>query len=122
MTALSTLLLGFLLGLKHALDSDHVIAVSTIAAEERSLFRSAVIGAWWGLGHTTTLLAAGFAVLGLRITIPERVALSLEAVVGLVLVALGLNLLWRLRRESLHAHRHEHEGRRHAHFHRHREL
>ncbi len=121
MTSASILLIGLLLGLKHALDSDHVIAVSTIAVEQRSILRSLAIGVWWGIGHTLTLLVAGFLVLALRIRIPDRLGLSLELVVGFVLVALGANLLWKVCREHLHVHVHQHGKRRHVHFHRHAE-
>lgn len=119
MASSSIFLVGFLLGLKHSLDSDHLIAVSTIAVERRSIRRSIAVGAWWGMGHTVTLILAGLLVLALRIRIPDQVDLSLELVVGLVLVGLGVNLLWKLRRERLHAHVHTHAGRGHVHFHRH---
>ena len=112
--------LGLILGVKHALDADHVIAVSTIVSEYQSLKWASLIGAFWGLGHTTTLLAVGLAVILLRLTIPVRVALGLEFLVALMLVFLGLNILWRsFQAERLHLHAHEHNPKSHAHFHMH---
>ena len=108
--SLSFLLLGFLLGVKHALDADHVVAVSTIASENRSLKRSCAIGFCWGVGHTAVLLAAGLEVLGLRLAIPHDVARLFEAGVGVMLVGLGLSVGWTLLRERVHVHAHTHEG------------
>jgi ABC-type nickel/cobalt efflux system permease component RcnA len=115
----TTLFLGFLLGMEHALEADHVVAVSTIVSQSRSLFRASLIGIFWGIGHTLTLLVAGLVVLFLRVNIPEGVALSLEFVVGLVLLALGVQILWGYRRKRVHAHPHSHGGRVHDHFHSH---
>lgn len=117
MTPLVTLFLGLLLGLKHAFDSDHLIAVSTIVARERSPWRSLWIGLFWGLGHTVTLVAVGVLVLGMKAHISEPVGLSLECLVGIVLVALGLSTLYDYRRKRLHAHHHVHGGAVHTHFH-----
>ncbi|NIM19745.1 MAG: urease accessory protein UreH, partial [Candidatus Latescibacteria bacterium] len=82
-------------GVKHALDADHLIAVSTIVAEYKSLKWASLIGAFWGLGHTLTLFFVGLLVIGLRLTIPYRVALGLEFLVAVMLVVLGLSILWR---------------------------
>ena len=110
--------LGLILGVKHALDADHVIAVSTIVSEHQSLKWASLIGAFWGLGHTATLLAVGLAVILLRLTIPVRVALGLEFLVALMLIFLGVSILWRsLKADKLHLHPHEHNPRSHAHFH-----
>lgn len=119
MTPLATLLLGLLLGLKHAFDSDHLIAVSTIVARERSPWRSLWIGLFWGIGHTITLVAVGVLVLGMKAHISEPVGLSLECLVGLVLIVLGLSTLYDYRRKRLHAHHHVHGGAVHTHFHMH---
>src|SRR3970282_1292985 len=101
--------LGLILGIKHALDADHVIAVSTIVSEHRSLKWASLIGAFWGLGHTATLFAVGLLVIGLRLTIPPRVALGLEFLVAVMLVALGINILWRFFGvEQMHLHTHTH--------------
>src|SRR5437764_14983116 len=90
---LSVLGLGFVLGLKHALDPDHMVAVSTIVSESKSMKRSSLVGTFWGLGHTMSLLLAGIAVIAFRIRIPDRVALWMEFTVALMLVMLGLKAL-----------------------------
>ena len=87
--ASSPILLGTLLGLRHATDADHVVAVTTIVARERSLLRAARIGAAWGLGHSVTLLVLGGAVIAFRLVIPPRVGLGLEFAVALMLIGLG---------------------------------
>jgi len=87
--SLPAILLGALLGLRHATDADHVVAVTTIVARERSLLRAARVGAAWGLGHTLTLLVLGGAIIAFRIVIPPRVGLGLEFSVALMLIALG---------------------------------
>jgi hypothetical protein len=94
----SLLALGLVLGLKHALDADHLAAVSTMATERRGLFASSVIGALWGLGHTLSLVAAGVLVIGFHVEIGERVGKALELCVGLMLIALGVTSLRRLAR------------------------
>lgn len=83
------ILLGALLGLRHATDGDHVVAVTAIVARERSLLGAARIGALWGLGHTLTLLVVGGAIVGFRLVIPPRIGLGLEFGVALMLVLLG---------------------------------
>lgn len=100
MTLLSLLAFGFLLGMKHAVEADHLAAVATLAARRGSLFGALRQGAAWGLGHTITLLIFGGVVLTLGHAIPERLDLLLQLIVGLMLVALGLDLL---RREVLQA-------------------
>lgn len=112
--------LGLILGIKHALDADHVIAVSTIVSEHRSLKWASLIGAFWGLGHTTTLFVVGLLVIGLRLTIPPPLALGLEFLVAVMLVILGGSILWRsFRPEKLHLHAHAHSPETHVHFHLH---
>lgn len=120
MEFLGLLGIGFLLGVKHATEPDHVIAVSTIAAESRSLRRAALAGAYWGVGHTLTLLAVGTVLLVVRGRIPETWALSLEFMVGVMLVALGINAFGFIRRR-VHSHTHRHGESWHAHFHEHRD-
>jgi len=117
MTMLS---LGFLLGMRHALDADHVAAVSTMLAQRPDLRRSGFIGLCWGCGHTAVLLIVGLAVLALKITIPDAVAQAFESVVGMMLIALGLALAVTLYREQWHLHAHEHDGAHHVHLHSHR--
>src|SRR5579864_7658159 len=100
MTALfAILLLGFFLGMRHATDPDHVVAVTTIVSRERTMLHAALIGALWGLGHTLTILAVGSAIILFKLTIPPRLGLSMELCVGLMLIVLGiLNLTGLLRR------------------------
>jgi ABC-type nickel/cobalt efflux system permease component RcnA len=114
----TTLALGFVLGLRHALDADHLAAVSTFASQERSLKRSSLIGVYWGLGHTAALLVFGMAVALFRVALTERHAQALEFVVALMLIALGASVLWKLARTpALHVHTHEHDGVVHSHLH-----
>lgn len=90
---LSVLLLGFLLGMRHATDPDHVVAVTTIVSQQRSLFRAARTGVLWGIGHTATILLAGSVIILLKVqisAIPPRVGLSLEFAVAVMLIVLGL--------------------------------
>jgi len=100
MTALFAItLLGFFLGMRHATDPDHVVAVTTIVSRERTMLHATLIGALWGLGHTLTILAVGSAIILFQLTIPPRLGLSMELCVGLMLILLGvLNLTGVLRR------------------------
>jgi MFS family permease len=114
----SVLAFGFVLGLKHAVEVDHLAAVSTIVSERKSLLSSMVVGGLWGVGHTISLLIAGFLVILLHVEISERMALLLEFCVGLMLIALGANALRKLWRGGhLHLHMHSHGGRAHVHPH-----
>lgn len=127
---LSILVLGFFLGMRHATDPDHVIAVTTIVARHRSIKHAALIGAFWGLGHTLTILVVGGAIILLGWVIPARVGLSMEFSVGLMLILLGiLNLSGILQWASqvcswthgphgqLHSHPHSHGDYVHSHPH-----
>lgn len=87
--ALTAIMLGALLGLRHATDADHVVAVTAIVSRERSLGRAAWIGALWGIGHTLTLVVVGGAIVTFRLVIPPRVGLGLEFGVALMLILLG---------------------------------
>ncbi len=87
---LTAALLGFLLGLRHASDPDHLVAVSTIVARHRSGRAASWIGVAWGMGHSLTILAVGGAVVALGLVVPARLGLGLELLVGIVLVTLGL--------------------------------
>ncbi len=117
----SLLGLGFILGLKHALDADHLIAVSTIVGEKKGFWRSSAIGAFWGLGHTAALLTVGLVVIAFGLQIPEKVALGMEFAVALMLIALGANVLWKIfRGATFHVHAHQHSGRLHVHPHFHK--
>lgn len=117
---LTMLGLGFLLGLRHALDADHVAAVSTVVARSSSIWRSGAVGAWWGLGHTLMLMVAGVVVVGFKVVIPEELAQWFEFVVGIMLVLLGVSLARAVLREDWHWHVHEHDGSHHRHLHHHR--
>ena len=86
----SLLLLGFFLGMRHATDADHVIAIATIVSRQRTLRGSVLIGAAWGIGHTLTILAVGSAIILFGVVIPARVGLAMELAVGIMLVILGL--------------------------------
>lgn len=82
--------LGFLLGMRHAMDPDHVIAVSTIVARSRGIREAAWIGSLWGIGHTFTIVVVGGGIALLGWVIPVRLGLSMEFSVGLMLVLLGI--------------------------------
>ncbi|MFM8781903.1 MAG: high-affinity nickel-transport family protein [Gemmatimonadota bacterium] len=86
---LTPILLGALLGLRHASDADHVVAVTTIVARQRSWLQAARIGAVWGIGHSVTLFLLGGAIIGFRLVIPPRIGLGLEFAVALMLIGLG---------------------------------
>lgn len=132
LSGLAILAIGFFLGMRHATDPDHVIAVSTIVTREPSLKKAGLIGALWGLGHTLTILLVGAAIILFHITIPTRLGLSMELAVGLMLILLGiLNLSgvtqWLSERLSPahprvtgeHAHVHGHGAELHFHWHSH---
>lgn len=85
----SILLLGFALGVRHATDADHVVAVSAIASRERSVRTALLVGVWWGLGHAMTVLVAGGAIVLLGIAVPPRLGLTMEFSVAVMLVLLG---------------------------------
>ncbi len=118
---IAALALGIILGLRHALDPDHVVAVSTIVSEYRNPLRSFWVGISWGLGHTTTLFVIGIVIIALRLTIPDRLALFLEFAVGIMLVALGAQVVYNFQKKKIHQHAHGHEEDAHIHFHSHAE-
>lgn len=118
-TTLTLLGFGLLFGLKHATEVDHVVAVSTIASQQRNVLRSALVGVLWGAGHTASLLIVGVVVLSLRIAIPESVSAWMEFGVALMIIGLGAAALWRAlrKRSDLHVHEHSHDGMSHVHIH-----
>jgi ABC-type nickel/cobalt efflux system permease component RcnA len=128
-TLLSILALGFFLGMRHATDPDHVIAVTTIVSRQRSIRQAALIGVLWGLGHTITILIVGSAIILFDLVISPRVGLTMELSVGLMLILLGiLNLSGIMRRitetvtpstPGQHAHSHGHGDYVHSHPHGH---
>ncbi len=131
-TLLAVIAIGFFLGMRHATDPDHVIAITTIVSRQRSVLQAALIGVLWGLGHTLTILFVGAAIIVFGLTIPVRVGLTMELCVGLMLILLGiLNLTGFMRwiTEKLtpvhgphggtHSHIHSHGGHFHIHTHAH---
>jgi high-affinity nickel-transport protein len=129
---------GFLLGMRHATDADHVIAVTTILNRSRRFMDATIIGAIWGLGHTLTVVVVGVLIIVFGIVIPPPVGLAMEFAVAIMLILLGvLNLTGAMRRLTerftppapMHGHAHEHlhaheagsdrHGHEHAHLHGH---
>src|SRR3977135_1312079 len=127
----SIIAVGFFLGMRHATDPDHVIAVSTIVTRQPKLARAALIGAFWGLGHTVTIFAVGTAIILFNLTIPARVGLSMELSVGVMLIVLGVfNVVSFFRSlpdapslthdsQAVHSHHHTHGDYIHRHPHGH---
>jgi hypothetical protein len=112
--------LGFLLGMQHALEADHIAAVSSIAARRSHVGDIVKHGLTWGLGHTVTLFVFAGAAILLGHAIPEHLARPLETAVGIMLVGLGAHVLWRLWRDRVHFHAHGHgDGAVHIHAHSH---
>ncbi len=115
----TTLLLGFALGLRHATDADHVVAVTGLLDRNvtRSASAAARVGALWGLGHMAAVLFAGGIVVALRVAIPARLEWLLELGVALVLIALGVRIIVNCFRGQYHFHRHAHGQLPHSHLH-----
>ena len=112
--------LGFLLGMQHALEADHIAAVSSIAARRSHVADIVKHGLTWGLGHTLTLFVFAGAAILLGRAIPQGVAQPIEAAVGVMLIGLGGHVLWRLWRDRVHFHQHGHgDGTVHFHAHSH---
>jgi hypothetical protein len=117
-TLTTALGLGLLLGLRHAMDGDHVAAVSTLVSQHRSIARACLLGAVWGAGHTVALLAAGVAVIAFKLTISQEVEQGLETAVAFVLILLGGHVLLKtIGAVALHGHQHTHDGWSHRHLH-----
>jgi sulfite exporter TauE/SafE len=129
---LSVTVLGFFVGMRHATDPDHVIAITTIVARHRTTSGAAAIGVLWGVGHTLTIMVVGTGIILLGWVIPPRVGLSLELSVGVMLIVLGLltlsGVLQRITESvtlagqghsTLHAHPHQHGDYVHSHMHGH---
>jgi ABC-type nickel/cobalt efflux system permease component RcnA len=115
---ISLLGLGFLIGMRHALDADHLAAVAAISTRQNSIRSTIRHGAVWGLGHTTTLFLFGSLVIWMDSLVPRQLAFYLEMAVGLMLILLGLDVIQRVLRERLHYHVHRH-GNAAPHFHAH---
>ncbi|MFQ5932908.1 MAG: sulfite exporter TauE/SafE family protein [Nitrospiraceae bacterium] len=114
------LVIGFLLGVRHALDPDHVASVATISSSSRTTMDGFKQGAAWGVGHTLTLLLVGGSALLLGLVVPEDLAVVLELAAGVMLILLGADLVRRIIRDRIHVHRHDHaDGASHLHVHSH---
>ena len=116
MTLFSILALGFFLGMRHATDSDHVVAVTTIVSQQRRVSSAALTGISWGIGHSITLLIVGAVIILFGVVVPERLGMSLEFCVALMLVLLGLLNLGGFRRSQKEAHEHSHRHGSHLRF------
>lgn len=114
----SLLFLGFLIGMRHALDADHLAAVAAISTRQNSIRSTMRHGAVWGLGHTITLFLFGSTVIWMDSIMPEQMAVYLEMAVGLMLIVLGLDVMRRVVRQRIHYHVHKHQQTG-AHFHAH---
>lgn len=111
---------GFLLGMRHAVEADHVAALASLSTRPTSWVHAVRIGAVWGLGHTLTLFIVSTIVLLADTVVPERLAWGLELAVGFMLVGLGVDVLRRLLRDKVHFHVHAHDdGTTHFHAHSH---
>ncbi len=116
----SILLLGLLIGMKHAVEADHVAAVASMTSRSQGLRGALRMGIAWGVGHTAALFAVSAIVLSLDTVLPERIALILEFGVGIMLVWLGVDLIRRLIKARIHFHAHQHfDGTKHFHAHSH---
>jgi ABC-type nickel/cobalt efflux system permease component RcnA len=112
--------IGFILGLRHAFDADHFVAVSTIASRTGNLLKAASAGIYWGIGHTLTLFIVGMLFISFKATVPETLALSMELLVGIMLVVLGWTTFKSFQKKKVHFHIHQHDqGVSHVHFHSH---
>ena len=119
-TTLGLLLLGFLFGLYHAREADHLAAVSAIVSERKNLFAASIIGGFWGLGHTISLFVIGALVIFTKLQVSESTEAWLEGIVGIMLVVLGINAIRKIfTAEKIHVHTHEHDGVEHSHLHLH---
>ena len=116
---LTIVLTGFLIGMRHALEADHVAAVAALATGSQSARQTLRLGVAWGIGHTLTIFTVGSLVLLLDAAVPERVAAALESVVGVMLIVLGADVLRRMVRDRMHFHLHHHGQLGHFHAHSH---
>ncbi|MBL6932752.1 MAG: urease accessory protein [Rhodospirillales bacterium] len=114
------LFLGFLIGMRHALEADHVAAVAVLATRAKTVRQAVPLGVMWGVGHTLTLFAFGAVIVVLNANLPENVTHVLEAVVGVMLVGLGVDVIFRVIKKRIHFHIHAHKNeKQHIHAHSH---
>ena len=107
------LLLGFLIGMRHALEADHVAAVAVLATRAKSVCQALPLGVMCGIGHTLTLFASGAVFVVLNNDLPQNVTQMLEALVGVMLVLLGADVIYRLIKKRTHFHVHGHADKKH---------
>ncbi|MFC4800086.1 sulfite exporter TauE/SafE family protein [Neobacillus sp. GCM10023253] len=107
-TFFSVLTLGFILGIRHAIEPDHVIAVSTIASQSKKLWHASLAGVFWGIGHTATLFIIGIFLILMKNDIPEKWSMTLEFLVGIMLVYLGIAAMLSIRKKRTTNHEHGH--------------
>lgn len=110
MDLMIVLLMGLVLGIKHAMEPDHVIAVSTIVSRTKKLFTACLVGVSWGIGHTLTLFVVGMIFILMKKEIPSDLAKYLEFAVGIMLVYLGISNFFFTKKEHDHGHTHTHEN------------
>ena len=114
------LILGFLAGIRHALEADHVAAVASLATRSSSLKETTRVAAVWGVGHAAALSSMACLLIWLGRALPPGIARALELAAGVMMIALGLDVLRRLRNRRVHFHLHQHgDGRLHLHAHSH---
>lgn len=111
--------LGFVIGMMHAIEADHLAAVATLMNRKDGRTALMARGAFWGLGHTLALFLICATVFLLGLGISARVEASLELIVGVMILGLGLRVLWRLWTQRIHLHAHSHDGEKHFHAHSH---
>ncbi len=121
-SAVAVLLIGFVFGLYHAIEADHLAAVSAIVSEHKNVLTASIIGGFWGLGHTISLFIVGALVIFVKFQLSESTEGFLEGIVGIMLVLLGLNAIRKIfAAEKIHAHTHDHDGHKHSHLHIHKD-
>ena len=119
---MAVLLIGFVFGLYHAIEADHLAAVSAIVSEHKNVLTASIIGGFWGLGHTISLFIVGALVIFVNLQFSESTKQYLEGIVGVMLVLLGLNALRKIfTAEKIHTHTHSHDGHKHSHLHLHQD-
>ena len=111
------LLLGFGLGLMHALDADHIMAVSVLTSQKPSLRKTVLYSSHWALGHGGVLLASGLLLFGLGFAIPPSLQYLAELSVGVLLIGLGIIYFFRFKRDNIQLATHRHGDIVHTHWH-----
>lgn len=117
MPFLALITTGLILGTLHALDADHIVAVSTLITETKSIKKTAKLGIFWGIGHTAALLMIGLSVMLLKITIPEQFGTPFELIIGGIIILLGIKILYTTFGTKTHTHMHTHGDLSHTHIH-----